>query len=91
MNHKKYLSDTLQEAVDGKLDYNQFEDNFYACYITKVSDEDLSEQDHDYFTEIQEKFEYTGVEPPKEDREHGYISYKEFVDWLKNKLENVSK
>lgn len=91
MDHKKYLLETLQNAIDGKIDYNQFGDAFYSYYITKVGDDELTKEDHNFFTEVQEKFEYTVIEPPEEDRKYGYVSYNEFIEWLVGQIKNLPK
>ena len=73
------------------MDYNQFEELFYTYYVTKISYEELSEKYHDFFTEVQERFEYTGIQPSEEDRQYGYINYAEFIEWLKEKMKELPK
>ncbi len=83
----KYLLDKLSEATAGKSDYNKFEEDFYTYFVTKVKDGDLTEKHEDFFTDIQERFEYTSSNPNDEDRKYGYIDFEEFKKWLKEKIE----
>lgn len=77
----------IKDYVDGKLNFDSFNQSWIDMYINQDLSRDLSENEQDFLEEIHEKIEYT-VEKPGDDKKWGYISYEDLRNFLETKMRN---
>lgn len=87
MNTRDNLYAAIRKAADGKSSYEVFQREFYEYYHMRVSRSELTEAENEFFSVVSEKFDFTGEKPTNEDRGDGYVDFTEFVQWLKERLE----
>lgn len=90
MNYKKELLNRINHLLEGKWDVPKFKNEYYFFYIREVPDDALSVDEDLVFGDIQTKLDYA-VEDPAEDRQYGYITYQEYVDWVREKMKSLPK
>lgn len=70
--------------------FSNFFNDFYFYYADELPEDALNNQDTDYFGAIHEKLDFVAPdEPDSESRRYGWISAKEFRNWLDEKLRDV--
>ena len=55
MNYKKELIKKIEKLLNSEIDVSEFEKNYYLFFIETVPDNALSDEEFDFFGEIQEK------------------------------------
>ena len=43
----------------------------------------LSDDDEEFFSDVQEKLDWTAPSPTEDEREHGWLTHEEYVDWVR--------
>jgi hypothetical protein len=72
----------LDDFIAGRSDFASVYPGWYFAFF-RIRDEELSPHDLEFFTEVQEKLEYTHYEDPDADsRRDGWIGSDEFRTWL---------
>lgn len=90
MDYKKELSQKIQNLLEKKWDVSKFKDEYYFYYINNVPDDALTPDEDLVFGDIQTKLDYITNKPGK-DSQHGYITPEEYINWVKNKIEELPK
>lgn len=70
------------------IDVRTFEDKYYFFYINEIPDDVLTTDENIFFGDIQEKLDYV-TDDPEEDRQYGYITPAEYIEWLKEKMRDL--
>jgi uncharacterized membrane-anchored protein YjiN (DUF445 family) len=84
----KELFTSLNYYLSNDYNYSKLEDDFYDQFVE--CDEDLDENQEEYFSDICEKMDYTSKEKlTQEEKKIGWITEGEFKKWLKEKLSNI--
>lgn len=83
VNYEALFLGVIDDFLAGKLSFDEFETRYSDCYIEEMPENGLSDEGHDFFGGIHEKFSWTGPDPAEEDRRYGWISREEFVEWLR--------
>lgn len=73
--YRKKMLKMLQNLIDGTWSVNEFEKNYYPYFIDEIPDEYLSDEDLDFFGTIQEKLDFTALNPDTESRNYGWMNH----------------
>ena len=90
MNYKKELIKKIEKLLNSEIDVSEFEKNYYLFFIETVPDNALSDEEFDFFGEIQEKLDFVSEQPSDEERSYGYINHKEYIELLRKKMSSAS-
>jgi hypothetical protein len=90
-NYKKILLYLIDKLISKKWSVLEFRSVFYMYVVETIPANALSEEDFEFFCDIQEKLDFTGENPEELERECGYLDYDEYVEWVKNQLEKYLK
>lgn len=87
MDKKSILMKQIDELLEGNLTFKEFERDFWSYFLKNVSSKDLTEEENDFFSEIQETFDWTSENPTDEERGYGYLDWQQFIRFVKNAKE----
>lgn len=82
-NYKKELMDMIDRLLAGDWTVEQFDRAYYDFELEEVPRESLSEDEDDFFSTVREKLDWTTPSPTEYEREHGWLTHEEFVDWVR--------
>ena len=85
-NYRESLLQMIEKFLDGRLSFEQFEEQYYPFYVDAVPDGALSDSEAAFFGTVQERLDWTAEAPPPEDRAYGWINRSEYRDWLSASL-----
>jgi hypothetical protein len=83
VDYAALLLGMIDDFLAGTLSFEDFERRYSDCYIDELPEDGLSDEEHDFFGGIHEKFSWTDPDPGEEDRRYGWIIRAEFVEWLR--------
>ncbi len=75
----------IDDLVSGGLSVAQFHAQYYTFYLESIPEDAMSDSDYEFFGQLQEKLDWTDLNPSSEDRLWGWISYEEYKDWAVRK------
>jgi hypothetical protein len=90
MDYKKELINKINKLLKKEITVPEFEDKYYLYFLDEIPDDALSDNDNEFFSEIQEKLDWVSEKPEEDERKYGWINYEEFIEWLKTKMENYN-
>ena len=85
-DYKQILLDMIDRLVDGACTVDEFRTAYYWFWLDEVPRGELSEDDEEIFSEIQEKLDWTTDSPTTEEREYGWLSEVDYVDLVRLRL-----
>lgn len=85
--HQAALDGMIAKVLAGEWKVDRFSKQFIQYFLDKVPDEHFEDPLYDFYTEIQERLEWTHPKPDPESVRHGYIDHTQFVDWLRDHVE----
>ena len=91
MDKRDILMEQINKLISGPLTFNDFTKNFWSYFVTEVRSKDLTENDYDFFAEIQETFDWTVENPSDEERGYGYLDWQQFIEFVKQVTEFYRK
>ena len=68
----------VQRLVRGEWDVPTFERAFYMFYVDEVPQAALGERDHEFFSLLQERLDWTTADPRPADRAYGWQNHAEY-------------
>lgn len=74
------IVDTL---IDEKITVEEFREAYEVLFNVERGDDELTDEEVDYFGVIHTKIDFTHRDPDPESIEVGYINYEQFLSWLK--------
>ena len=81
--YRKKILKMPQNLIDGTWSVNEFEKNYFPYFIDEIPNGDLSNEDLDFFGTIQDKLDFTALNPNTESRRYGWISRDEYMIFVK--------
>lgn len=87
MNKADILMEQINKLLDGQSTFQDFNRDFWSYYLKNVSSKDLTEEEDDFFSEIQETFDWTAENPTDEERGYGYMDWQQFIEFVKEAKE----
>lgn len=85
MEHKAALVEMITRLLEGDWSVPEFQRQFYDYYLEKVPGTELSDRDAEFFGAVQEKLDWTDINPDPESKKHGWINQGEYVQWVRYK------
>lgn len=86
MNKKQILMERINKLINGLLTYQEFSECYYTYFLKNVTSKDLTKDENDFFSNIQEQFDWTVENPSNEDRSYGYMDWSEFIRYVRKIL-----
>ncbi len=77
----------LIDFINGKLDFNSIEKDYYFKY--QDSDDDELFQYSDFHCEVCEKIDFTTFKIDEEHKKYGWMDVEEFKNWLINAINQI--
>ena len=68
----------VQRLVRGEWDVPTFERAFYMFYVDDVPEAALGEREHEFFSLLQERLDWTEADPGPESRAYGWQNHEEY-------------
>lgn len=92
MDWQDQLINRIDKLLDGTYSVDEFREHYYFFFLDDVPDEALNDEELEFFSDIQEKLDWTDKNPDDESRSFGWINNEEYIQWLKDyKLKYFSK
>jgi len=85
MDYREALLRSIDRLIAGGLTVPKFRDEYYDFYLETVPDDALSDRDSEFFGLVQEMLDWTTSDPPKVDKEAGWMDYEEYLNWLEER------
>jgi hypothetical protein len=82
-DYRLELTEMIDRLLAGTWTVEEFERAYYTFFLDEVPSEALSEDERDFFAEIQEMLEWTGPSLTSEEKQYGWMTYEEYVDWVR--------
>jgi hypothetical protein len=89
-DYKKILDEKIHGFLFGGVSFKTFEKNYYDFYVEDVPEDGLTDNEFEFYGEIQEKIDWVD-EDPGLDRQYGYITPNEYKVWLEEYINNNDK
>ncbi len=90
-NYRKEMVSMIKKLINGSWSVKEFEENDYLYFLDEVPDDYLSPDDIDFFGLIQEKLDFTSLNPDDESRKYGWMSYEEYIIFVRNLITETIK
>jgi hypothetical protein len=88
VDHRGKLLEMIRRLLDRRWSFDEFADAFWNYYLKEVPPGVLPERDDTFFEAVQEHIDFTKERPDSEERcEQGYKTPKEFVKWLRARMD----
>lgn len=85
MNSKsKKLRSVADRYLKHDLDYEGFESEFYHYFLDEVETGEITSQEEEFYSLLQEKMEWTVKLPTKEDEKYGTINHDQYYDFAES-------
>lgn len=87
MDQRNVLLSMIAQFLDGQWSLSEFDRQFYSYYIDELpASGGLPDEEHQFFSRVHEKLDWTGADVSTDDRRDGWINEQEFRDWLQHEL-----
>jgi hypothetical protein len=86
-NFKHILLDMIKKLLSGEWSVEEFEGQYYTFFLEGVPSGSLSDDDSAFFAAVQERLDWTSRNPTSEERDHGWLTDEEYVQWLRTERE----
>jgi len=73
----------IDRLLSGSWSVEDFRRAYYFFWLEQVPADVLSDEAEQFFWAIQEKLDWTTREPTSEERQYGWLTEDEYVDWVK--------
>ena len=83
------LDSLIEQVQSGRKSVKDFQQAYSDLFVS--GDASFSEKAVDYYGTIHEKAEWTAAAPSKEDRGHGWMDEKQFLEWLRSWVSSQRK
>lgn len=81
--NKAALLRMIDRLLRGEWTVPEFRERYYDFYLEVPSSAFDDEQDCDFFSLVHERLDWADADPDKESRRYGWVTYDEYVDWLR--------
>jgi len=84
---KKNLLGMIDRFIGGEWPVDEFETAYYDYFVDTVPSSFLSDEDEDFFAAVQERLDWTARNPTNAEREVGWLTHDEYIQWLRTERE----
>ena len=88
---KQRLEKLIDDFLDNRLDFEQFQRAYSDCYIDEQADAAFTPEEIEYYGTVHEKAEWTSRSPNAEERGYGWLAVQDFKGWLEAHRNNARK
>jgi hypothetical protein len=81
--HDELLLAMIDRLLSGDMSFKDFSRDYYSYYLDGLPDEALTDQQHEFFSAVHERLDWTGEAPDEESRRYGWMDPGEYIDWLR--------
>ena len=82
-DYKQELTDMIEPLLAGAWTVDEFSHAHYDFWLDEVPRGVLSDDDEEFFSDVQEKLDWTAPSPTEDEKEHGWLTHEEYVDWVR--------
>ena len=88
MDQRNVLLSMIGQFLNSQWSLSEFDRQFYSYYIDEhPADGGLPDTEHQFFSRVQEKLDWTSAEVSRHDRRDGWMNEQEFREWLQHELQ----
>jgi hypothetical protein len=73
----------INRLLAGAWTVDEFRRAYYDFWLEEVPHGILSDDEEEYFSGVQEKLDWTSPAPTDEEKQHGWLTPEEYVDWVR--------
>jgi hypothetical protein len=73
----------IDRLLAGAWTVDEFRHAYYDFWVDEVPRGVLSDDDEEFFSDVQEKLDWTASSPTEDEKEHGWLTHEEYVDWVR--------
>jgi hypothetical protein len=73
----------IDRLVVGAWTVEEFRREYHDFWLDDVPRGLLSDEDEEFFSDVQEQLDWTAPSPTEDEKQYGWLTHEEYVDWVK--------
>jgi hypothetical protein len=80
---ERELIDMIDRLLVGAWTVEEFRREYYDFWLDGVPRGVLSDDEEEFFSDVQERLDWTTLSPTESAKQYGWLTHEEYVDWVK--------